>query len=204
MVRKRSIVLIGFVLIVLILSGCHKPASKAPQTSEEPIKTTPIQIVTEIPILHTPDVKEPSPEDEVQAPVDDDLSDQSTVPTDIPAPPVSIPTVTKPSEYVLQPGEFPYCIARRFNVNPGDLLSLNNIGQNQLVEPGTTLKIPQTGSWEGERSLKAHPTTYIVSAGDTIFTIACSFGPVTPEAIIAVNRLEKPYSLTPGQALDIP
>ncbi len=201
MVRKRLIIFSGFLIMAFLLSSCKLPATKAPEISDEPLKTTPIQIVTEIPILRTPESNEPSPEGEVQPPDD---GDQPAVPTEIPLPPVTVPTVTRPTEYTLQPGEFPFCIARRFDVNPGDLLNLNNIGANELVAPGTTLKIPQTGSWEGERSLKPHPTTFTVSAGDTIYTIACSFGPVTPEAIIAVNKLEKPYSLSSGQILEIP
>ena len=201
MLRKQSILLIGFTLLMLLLSGCHKTASKAPEILEEPVKTTPIQIVTEVPGFVTPIPEEPAVEGNDQAP---DEEGAVVEPTDEPAPPIAVPTVTRPTEYTLQPGEFPFCIARRFDVNPGDLLNLNNIGANELVAPGTTLKIPQTGSWEGERSLKPHPTTFTVSAGDTIYTIACSFGPVTPEAIIAVNQLEKPYSLSSGQILEIP
>jgi LysM repeat protein len=41
-------------------------------------------------------------------------------------------------------------------------------------------------------------------AGDTIYTIACAFGDVDPNAIIVVNGLESPYTLTPGQVLQIP
>jgi len=108
-------------------------------------------------------------------------------------------------EYTLKEGEFPFCIARRFNVNPQDLLAVNNIVEGQLVSPGTSLQIPQTGSWPGDtRTLKPHPTTHTVSAGDTVNSIACEYGDVTPEAIIAVNKLEEPYTLTAGQALQIP
>jgi LysM repeat protein len=43
-----------------------------------------------------------------------------------------------------------------------------------------------------------------VTTGETIYSIACFYGDVSPEAIIAVNQLEEPYDLSPGQALNIP
>ena len=118
---------------------------------------------------------------------------------------VVIPTVTRPATYTLQEGEFPYCIARRFNVDPADLVSVNGLAADELVSPGTTLQIPQNSTWTGEgRVRNPHPDTYTVSAGETIYSIACYYGDVSPEAIIAVNQLESPYTLRAGQVLDIP
>jgi LysM repeat protein len=53
-----------------------------------------------------------------------------------------------PATYVLQQGEFPYCIARRYNLDPGELLSLNNLydWESQHLSPGLTLQLPQTGN----------------------------------------------------------
>jgi LysM repeat protein len=69
-----------------------------------------------------------------------------------------------------------------------------------------TLQIPQTGNpFPGNRSLRAHPTTYIVASGDTIYSIACLFGDVDPEAIAYVNNITSPNKqLTPGQTINIP
>jgi LysM repeat protein len=128
-------------------------------------------------------------------------------PTEAPPEPtaVVIPTTEVPATYVLQKGEFPYCIARRFNVDAGALLSLNGWGVNSVVSPGTVVKIPKDTTWSsGPRALKNHPTSYTVVAGDTIYSIACAFGDVDPNAIIVVNGLESPYTLTPGQVLQIP
>lgn len=119
---------------------------------------------------------------------------------------VIVPTATPgiPSTYTLQDGEFPYCIARRFDVNPGDLLAINNIGGN--VAPGTTLKIPMDSKWpvEFERSLREHPATYTVQSGQSIYEIACLFGDADPNAIIMANNLQAPYSISSGQVLQIP
>lgn len=109
-----------------------------------------------------------------------------------------------PANYTLQPGEFPFCIARRFDVNPYDLLSLNGLSDTSLVQPGTTLRIPQSGSWVGDRSLINHPASYTVRTGDTIYSIACAYGDVSPDMIVLQNNLSAPYTLTTGQTLVIP
>lgn len=118
---------------------------------------------------------------------------------------IVIPT-GRPATYALQPGEFPYCIARRFNVNPDDLLSLNGLSRGDIYLPGTTLRIPQTGSWPGDRALHSHPDTYTVSGvgDDTIYGVACYYGDVFPEAIAKANNLPLSASLSFGQRLVIP
>jgi len=119
--------------------------------------------------------------------------------------PTGIPTITAPSSYTLRTGEYVYCIARRFDVNPADLLALNGLGPYSVVYSGLTLQIPQSGGgFPGQRSLLNHPTTYTVVSGDTIYAIACQFGDVTPEAIAYANKLQEPYRLQAGQDLIIP
>lgn len=117
-----------------------------------------------------------------------------------------IPLTGRPSTYTLQKGEFPFCIARRFNVDPDELLALNGLTRAQsYFTPGTVLKIPQTGKpFPGERALLRHPATYTVLSGDTIYSIACKFGDVDPLAIAAQNGLQPPYTLTVGTQLTIP
>ncbi len=113
--------------------------------------------------------------------------------------------VTRPATYALQPGEFPYCIARRYNVNPDDLLSLNNITDGTLFYPGMTLTIPQTGSWPGDRSLHNHPDTYTVdSPNTTIYGVACYYGDILPQTIASANNLSLSSNVTVGQTLTIP
>jgi len=120
--------------------------------------------------------------------------------------PIVVPTATPglPATYTVQEGEFPYCLARRFNINPNDLLAANNI--SGLVAPGTTLTIPSNSTWPSDfpRSLLPHPTTYNVLTGDTIYKIACAFGDVDPNDIIAANGLLSPFTLTAGQVINIP
>jgi LysM repeat protein len=124
--------------------------------------------------------------------------------TPLPVIVVATPTPGRPATYTLQPGEFPYCIARRFNVDPADLLSLNGLGAGQNYPSGTTLSIPQTGSYPGTRALQTHPTQYTVAVNDTFYKIACAFGDVDPAAIAAANGLAISAPLTTGQILNIP
>ena len=132
-------------------------------------------------------------------------------PTEVPAGPTPTlrpfptPTPGIPKSYTLATGEFIYCIARRFNVNPSELLSVNGLGSGSLVFAGMELKIPQSGNpFPGSRSLKPHPAYYTVASGDTLNTIACSFGSADPNTIAAANGLTSPYKITSGQTLYIP
>ena len=121
--------------------------------------------------------------------------------------PQTYPTtaVGRPATYTLQQGEFPYCIARRFNVNPDDLLSINGITDGGLFYPGRTLTIPQTGSFPGDRSLHNHPDTYTVDTSDTtIYGVACYYGDVLPQDIAGANGITLSSALTVGQRLTIP
>lgn len=124
------------------------------------------------------------------------------------APPAAATTPfvsTIPASWTLQKGEHPYCIARRYNVNPDEMLRVSGLNRSGSYPPGTVLKIPQTGNtFPANRSLKAHPTTYTVVSGDTIYSIACEFGDVDPFAIAAANNLGEPYRLEAGQKLNIP
>ena len=119
----------------------------------------------------------------------------------------SAPVGSRPSTYTLRRGEFPYCIARRFDVDPGDLLARNNLTTAQAynLATGTVLSIPQSGSFPGDRALRAHPATHTVaSSTDTLYSIACFYGDVDPAAIAQANNISVDAALTVGQPLTMP
>lgn len=120
----------------------------------------------------------------------------------------AIPTsaVSVPSSYTLQAGEFPYCIARRFNINPDQLMSANGITDGSVFQPGKTLIIPQSaGPFPGDRSLHDHPDTYTVASSDTtIYGVACYYGDALPQDIASANGLSLSSPLTIGKQLTIP
>ncbi|WKZ37856.1 MAG: LysM peptidoglycan-binding domain-containing protein [Anaerolineales bacterium] len=157
----------------------------------------------------TPDANEnesetPTP-DLISTPTNAEPGAAAAADTAIPAA-TSIPGV-RPATYTLQKGEFPYCIARRFNVDPATLLSLSGLtsAQANSLVTGTVLTIPQSGNFPGNRALAPHPTTYTVLSGDeTVYGVACKFGDVDPAVIAAENSIAISAKLTAGQQLRIP
>jgi len=220
MYKKTLSLVLVLIAFSLVFSACTRSASTAttePKTGEDsplgPIATQP-DILQEAIIqatqnaLQTEQAASGGPAAGGDAGATAVPAEVTEAPAAIPtatATMAAIPTLTKPANYTLQKGEFPYCIARRFNVSAGDLLSLNGLGAGTVVNPGTTLKIPTSGSWNaGDRALKKHPADYTVKAGDTIYTVACLYGDVDPNAIAIANGLEEPYTLTAGKVIKIP
>jgi LysM repeat protein len=122
-----------------------------------------------------------------------------------PANSTPVPAGVRPASYTLQYGEFPYCIARRFNVDPEALLSASGLTSPDLYYPGLVLKIPQSGAFPGERMLASHPATYIVGASDeTLYSIACKYGDVEPGALASANGLSTGATLSVGQQIKVP
>lgn len=133
------------------------------------------------------------------------LPPQQPLPTAKPV--IAAPPATPglPSSYTLQKSEFPYCIARRFNVDPGELLRMNGLTSYSVYYGGMVLRIPQSGrGFPGNRALRPHPATYNVRPGDTLFSIACIFGDVDPNMIAYVNNIPVNTKLEVGQLLNIP
>ena len=81
------------------------------------------------------------------------------------------------------------------------------MNMNSQVQVGTVLKIPSTGNWDssahGSRSLRSH-SDYAVKAGDTANTIACYYGDVSPEGILAANGLSSSGDIKSGMTIKRP
>lgn len=131
--------------------------------------------------------------------------DNSVILTLIEENPTSISPGVRPATYTLQDGEYPSCIARRFNVDLDALLQASGLNSPAIYYAGLKLVIPESGAFPGSRSLKAHPVSYTVSSGDeTVYSIACAFGDVDPNAIATANGISASAKLTVGQVLQIP
>lgn len=121
--------------------------------------------------------------------------------------PAPITQLAVPATYTLREGEWPYCLARRFDINPDALLAANGLNANNAnsLSVGTTITIPSgVGSFGGVRSLRAHPATYVASGVDTFYSIACAFGDVWPEHIAEANGMTLDQTLAGGTQLHIP
>jgi LysM repeat protein len=121
----------------------------------------------------------------------------------------SVPAGSRPTTYTLKQGEFPYCIARRFNVDPDDLLSASGLSgaQSDSLSTGTVLTIPQSGSFPGDRSWHDHPATFTVGVTydtNTVYGVACYYGDIEPSVIAQNNGISVDATLTAGQTLNIP
>ncbi len=110
-----------------------------------------------------------------------------------------------PDSYTLHQGEFVFCLARRFNILPEDIMVYNGIESGTIHYPGETIQIPpDSRAYIGDRALQYHPSNYTVVYGDTLHSIACLYGNVDPRAIAAANDLDIDLALTPGTVLQIP
>lgn len=214
MTLKRITILLAIALFALGLAACELSASTPPPpspTSGGGMSTLEVElgnIATQTAQAGgSSGVPTTTP---TTGPEETEESTEATSPAATPTPQqagVTVPPPTPgiPTTYTIQKGEFPFCIARRFNLNISEVLTLNGLSMSSRVRTGYTLKIPQTGNpFVGARALRSHPTTYNVTAGDTIYTVACYFGDVSPDAIVQANSLTSPYTLTPGQTLQIP
>lgn len=218
-------------LLSLTLTACKLPASKAPaivtQVAATALPTaTPPKTISDIisgtataakALTPTPIVIQPTKLEATKPEATKADSPKPAQPTATPkVEPTAIPTATRPTvvvfttperpaTYSLQKGEFPICIARRYNLEVGNFLAINGMNMQSKPDTGTLLRIPQSGTWDsGTRALKSHPDKYQVEGGDTVNSIACKYGDVFPEAIMADNGLSGGFTLNVGQTLSIP
>ena len=222
MTTKRYIILLVLVTSALILAGCKLSASTPPPASETPdsamstLEAELGNIATQTAVssggaesapteqASGGETQEGTTTTEAAPPASPENTQPPPAPTQTPVP-VTPPTPGVPASYQLQKGEFPFCIARRFNVDVAELLNLNGLSGSSVVPVGYNLQIPQTGNnFVGQRALLNHPTNYTVAGGDTIYTVACKYGDVDPMAIAQANGLSSPYTLSAGQVIYIP
>jgi len=151
MSKKYSLIVL--VVLALTLSACTRAASTAPQTTAatqsadfpQPVATSGMNIIetagTQTAVA-TAGLPIPTASGSGAQPVEGqptNTPDPNAASTALPTPTTGVPVVntpvppqptvqtSKPASYTLHEGEFPYCIARRFNVNPDEMLALNGL-----------------------------------------------------------------------------
>ena len=232
-IKRSAVVASMLMLVVIITSACNQPYSQQPSVTNTPIDTslfaTPLTgatqmtdveifatgtqaaLLTTTPATAIATVIGGTPLASATSTPIIGITSPATTPTSTLA--VSgtlinraLPAGPRPATYTLQNGEFVFCIARRFNVDPDETLALNGLFDSQTIYPGLVLKIPQAGkAFPGNRMLKTHPATYTVtSSSETIYGVACEFGDIDPSAIAQANGLSVGAALTSGQQLSIP
>lgn len=215
--KEKNIFLLGMVIVLaMLLAGC-----KISQSTGQIATSTNDQLGEILDVVAGQETMAPTatlagiPDSEGQADNEGgDIETPEVPPTSTLEPTQPKPTKTPmpttektiPTQYALQEGEFPWCIARRFNLNPTDLLNANGIPPSQsYFASGQVLIIPQNlGPYEGNRQLHAHTSPYTVKSGDTFHSVACYFGDIWPEDIAAANGMKVTDSLVVGSQIIIP
>jgi LysM repeat protein len=221
MKHYTKILLLVTLVLLLPLTACNRSASKAPVASVTPTGEAPFPfttpdamgtIKTQTAVALTPVVVPTNTAQVVVATVAPTAAPQAvTNPTantqQEASQNVKIPGITRPTTYTLQKGEWPICVARRFDLNITTFFAANGLSMQSKPGVGIVLKIPTSGNWSanyGARSLKSHPASYTVVSGDSIYTIACKYGDVSPEQILAANSLSSASDIKSGMKLSIP
>jgi hypothetical protein len=213
----KSIVMVVVLVMLVMSSACTLSASKPPvqatPTGELNFMTPTTvagAIATQTAIAKAPQVATATPEPPTAAPTKAPTAkpqSQGSSSSSSSGGGRTIPTLTRPSTYTLQKGEWPICIARRYDLDLASFFSVNGLSMNSRPTVGTVLKVPSSGNWNssayGSRSLRSH-SDFKVGASDTIYTIACYYGDVSPEGILAANGLNNAGDIHSGMTLKIP
>jgi LysM repeat protein len=229
--QRNLLIAFTFILLTMLLSACTQSLSAAPAKTPTIVVTSafvsplppgqnPMDTIAQFaqqtaaaqtaiaggatpqPIAITPSAAVMTP---ILAVTPGTPTNAAGVPTASGANPTAVPSGVRPATYTLQNGEFPYCIARRFNVDPDQLLSLSGMTSPDVYYQGQVLKIPQSGAFPGSRALLAHPGNYtVLSSDETLYSIACKYGDVDPAAIASLNGVSAGAKLSAGQQIKIP
>lgn len=213
MKNKRSFGFAALLTLSLLLAACTRSASVDPvdNPTEDPLESIFSTVATQTALAAGDKGPDDEPTLEVTATAlfgatSTIAPSPTTAPTQTttPAPITELPV---PATYTLHEGEWPYCLARRFDINPDELLAANGLNNNNAnsLSVGTKLTIPaNASSFGGDRSLRPHPGTYVASGADTFFSIACAFGDAWPEYIAEANGLDLDENIPGGMQLYIP
>lgn len=187
------------ILLLLLASGCQMKASRTSSAKPTPAVLTLLDETKPQGTKIAPASAAVKPKAVAKAVATESSDDEEAEPT---------PDMHRPDTYSLNKGEWPFCIARRYNLNPIDLLSASGLSLESKPDVGFVLKIPQTGEWPenrfGHRYIRIHPADHTVVAGETLNTIACLYGDVDPSQIVEANNLSEPYKISAGMTLHIP
>jgi LysM repeat protein len=212
--RSRKIVLTAIMIFGVILAGCTRSASTPPSAtdagglSEEELnqRATMDVLATLLAQTDQPEVTE-QPTDTPTATIE--IPTATFTPEGPTAtPPVVFNTPTsqagQETTYLVQAGDSVYSVARTFGISPDDLIARNSLQYPYYLDIGQELIIPAGGSSPSAGSTPVSGTKqHIVQQGEWIYSIARKYG-VSPDDIIALNNLPYPYTLYPGDVLNIP
>jgi LysM repeat protein len=208
----RKIVLTGLFITCWILSGCTRSASTPPPDSSAEVATdeqdssratmdamrATLLAQTEQPENTVPPTSTPTIESPTATPTPEG-------PTETPPVVFNTPTSQTGQEttYTVQSGDSVYSVARDHGISPDDLIARNNLQYPYYLDIGQQLIIPAGGSVPTDATPVPGTREHIVQQGEWIYSIARKYG-VSPDDIIALNNIPYPYTLYPGDVIQIP
>ncbi|MFO7682813.1 MAG: LysM peptidoglycan-binding domain-containing protein [Chloroflexota bacterium] len=163
----------------------------------------------------TPDAGSPSG----QAQTSPTATSPPTQPPEPTEPPTAIPTATvlaSPTAqpdgkilYTVQPGESLLYISNLFGIPLSDIITYNNLGENNILTVGQTLLIGYSVLPDGSTVIPGNPqgrirpdgtVIHVVTAGDTVIGIGTRYD-LTVDGFYEVSGLNENSVLQPGQEI---
>jgi membrane-bound lytic murein transglycosylase D len=114
----------------------------------------------------------------------------------------------KRANYVVQPGDTLWSIARQFQTDTTTLKRANGLGRSSLIRVGQKLFVPDAGSGETRtaraqsEAVRQELVHYKVRPGDSLWDIARRFG-VTTSQLRSWNKLAENGYIRPGDQLKV-
>jgi murein DD-endopeptidase MepM/ murein hydrolase activator NlpD len=106
-----------------------------------------------------------------------------------------------PASYTVQSGDSLYGISKKFGLTVDEIVQLNNISNPNVIKPGMVLVLKAPTVASASVSVEPQsPTTYVVQAGDTLWSISRKVG-VALADLLQINNLRDNTILHPGQTL---
>ena len=102
-------------------------------------------------------------------------------------------------EYVVQPGDTLYSVARRHGTSVDVLVQLNGLQDPHRLQVGQRLRLLDASGEVGQATGRTH----VVQKGDTLWSLARRYG-TTPAAIARANGMAEEDTLRLGQVLRVP
>ncbi|AFJ03269.1 Membrane-bound lytic murein transglycosylase D precursor [Methylophaga frappieri] len=113
------------------------------------------------------------------------------------APTVSQPSKQKRSQYTVKPGDSWWHIARKYNVDVGDLVSWNNKSAQDMLHVGQAIIV-----WQPMQKSHKQTVNYTIRNGDSLWKISRQFN-VSVADVKVWNNLSEFSLLQPGQKLTL-
>lgn len=206
-------IIIAIAITSIMLAGCTRERPELPTGATSTATSAPVTLdgtptvlavgatATPAPVLGTPTpFKVPAAS---ATPINAVGSNTNLLPTATPTAltAVAATPTTGGSEviHVVQPGENLFRIGLKYGFTASELASYNNIVNPTLIYVGQKIRIPGNGtSVPGGGG-----TTYVVQAGDTLYTIAVRFS-TSVQSLMSANDITNPNTIYIGQTIIVP